>query len=153
MPKPCQNCHDLKALRKQLQTSYDNFRSLSESKSQTEDGYTSQINELNKEIEYLQDIAKKQSAEIYRLSCQNESLSNQLASQPGLATVNRYKAEMIEHAKERTIAWQKAALSSRKQAEAENKIKELEEEIKKLSICQYCHGPVAEHCGCLDYKR
>ncbi len=132
MSKTCKNCHDLKSLKKDLQTSYDQFRSLAESKSQMENGYMSQIDELNQEIEYLKNINEKQSTEIYRLKCENESLINQNESKPGLATLNRYKEDMIEHARERTKAWQLAAAARRKEVEALNKVKELESVVDQL---------------------
>ncbi len=150
MPKTCQNCHDLKSLRRELRLSYDQYRSLAEHRSSMEDGYLQQIDELNKQIEYLEEQAKKQSDAVYRLTCQNESLSNQLASNPGLATVNRYKEDITEHAKERTKAWQLAALSSQKLAEVEKKVKELEKEIERLSNCPYCLDSKIKPCDCCD---
>ncbi len=148
MSKTCKNCHDLKSLKKELLTSYEQFHTLAESKGKMEDGYLSRIEELNQEIEYFKEHAKKQSDAIYRLTCQNESLTNQVTSQPGLATVNQYKEQAHDAVREQSKAWQLAAQSARKQADAEKRVKELELVIDQLKKCSYCDNKL--RCDCLD---
>ena len=130
--KNCQNCHDLKALKKELQQSYANFKAMALNRSECESNLTNRIEELEKEVEYYQNCNSKKSEELYRLQCANESLTNQLTSRPGAATVNRYKEDMISAVTEKVKYAQIAATARRKEVEAENKVKELEKEIVRL---------------------
>lgn len=148
MGKTCQGCHDLKSLKKDLQTSYDHFNELAESKAKIEDNYQSRIEELEKELEYFEEAAKKFNTQIYQLQCQNESLRNQLSSQPGLATVIRYKDQMISAVREQSKMSQVAANAVRKAYEAEAKMQVMQNQMDKANQCSYCEEKLT--CDCLD---
>lgn len=149
MSKTCQNCHDLKSLKKDLTKSYEQFQQLAESSRVREDGLQGQIDQLVAESEIQEQALERQRTEIYRLNCQNESLSNQLSGQPNAAKVKRYKEIMIEAANERTKAWQHAANSARRCATAEMKVKELEKALDQVRNCSYC-GCLNPRCDCIN---
>ncbi len=147
MPKTCQNCHDLKSLKKELQKSYDNFQRLHEHKSSMEDGYISQIEQLVEESEIQVKAIDRLNTQLYRLKCENESLANQLSSQPGLATVKRYRDDMISAVKEKVHWVQQTAAEARRRSDAEKKIKELEVALDQMrERLDYClmNGGVSE---------
>lgn len=148
MSKTCQNCHDLKALKKELQKSYDNFNAMVESNSERENNLLSRIEEMEKELDYFGAAAKTCSTENYRLKCANESLLNQLESQPGLSTMQRLKDEVVSARKEQARLAMIAANAIRREHDLKMKMEALQASMDKAAKCSYCDCKMT--CDCTN---